>query len=65
MKMIIIIIDDDDDSDDYDISLLKKDLEQKVAYLIWLQKCINLSKLISEQFMQNTNFLLEFVDKLW
>ena len=63
MKMIIII-DDDDDSDDYDISLLKKYLEQKVAYLIWLQKCINLSKLISEQFMQNTNFLLEFVDKL-
>ena len=63
MKMIIII-DNDDDSDDYDIALLKKDLEQKVAYLIWLQKCINLSKLISEQFMQNTNFLLEFVDKL-
>ena len=63
MKMIMII-DDDDDRDDYDISLLKKDLEQKVAYLIWLQKCINLSKLISEQFMQNTNFLLEFVDKL-
>ena len=63
MKMIIII-DDDDDSDGYDISLLEKDLEQKVAYLIWLQKCINLSKLISEQFMQNTNFLLEFVDKL-
>ena len=60
MKLII----NDDDSDDYDISLLKKDLEQKVAYLIWLQKCINLSKLISEQFMQNTNFLLEFVDKL-
>ena len=65
MKMIIIIDDDDDDSDDYDIWLLEKDLEQKVAYLIWLQKCINLSKLISEQFMQNTNFLLEFVDKLW
>ena len=64
MKIIIIIGDDDDDSDDYDISLLKN-LEQKVAYLIWLQKCINLSKLISEQFMQNTNFLLEFVDKLW